>query len=150
MEPLVALKAIAATLGIVDKATDLIKKNSGKEITPHRVKTLRNGEYLEIYQGTHLDHKIHYSDLNMKSWDEKRYKTLEGKIDDHMTQYNDIDAALPTAPVEEKSRLKLKLKKIQVELCEDFSALVRLHEATLGVPLGDHYSLYDICTDSDN
>ena len=150
MDPITTLKAIAATLGIVDKATDLIKKHSGKEVTPHRVKTLRNGEYLEIYQGNHLDYKIHISDLNMQSWDERRYKTLEGKIDDHWEQYNDIDAALPTAPVEEKSRLKLKMKKIQKDLCEDFSALVKLHEATLGVSLGDHYSLYDICSEPGN
>ena len=81
------------------------------------------------------------------NWDQKRYDTLKGKIDAHWSIYNDIDAAIPAEASDEKARLKQKLEIIRKDLCGDFKELIDLHQNTLGVGLGDHYSLYNVCGD---
>ncbi len=83
----------------------------------------------------------------MSEWDDKRYETLKKKIDSHWSIFNDIDAEMPMAATDEKARLKQKLDSIRKDLCKDFRELINLHERTLGVPLGDHYSLYNVCSD---
>lgn len=145
MEPMAVLSAISATLGIVDKFTDLVKKSRGENVTQHRVQTRQKGEYLQILHDGHVAENIHFSQFEMSHWDDKRYETLKRKIDTHWSIYNDIDADIPMAASDEKARLRQKLEKIRKDLCKDFRELIDLHQNTLGVPLGDHYSLYNVC-----
>ena len=147
MDPITVLSAISATLGIVDKFTDVVKKWRGKEISQHTIQTKQEGEYLQIWHDGHISENIHVSNLIMSEWDDKRYETLKRKIDHHWSIFNDIDADMPMAASDEKARLKRKLDSIRKELCKDFRELIDLHERTLGVPLGDHYSLYNVCAD---
>lgn len=145
MDPVSILTAISTTLGIVDTFTDIIKKSRGEDISEHSVQTQKDGEYLKILHNGHVSENIHMSKFNISAWDDKRYKTLEKKIDTHWSIFNDIDSELPAASVDEKARLKQRLESVKKDLCKDFRELIKLHEGTLGVPLGDHYSLYDVC-----
>ena len=147
MEPIAVLSAISATLGIVDKFTDLVKKSRGEDVTQHRVQTQQDGEYLQILHDGHVSENIHFSQFKMSNWDDKRYETLKGKIDAHWSIFNNIDADIPAAASDEKARLRQKLENIRKDLCGDFRELIDLHQNTLGVPLGDHYSLYKVCDD---
>ena len=148
MDPIIVLSAISATLGIVDKFTDAVKKWRGEDVSQHTVQTKQEGEYLQILHNGHISENIHMSKFNMSEWDDKRYKTLKQKIDSHWSIFNDIDADIPMAATDEKARLKQKLNSIRKDLCKDFRELMDLHERTLGIPLGDHYSLHDVCSDS--
>lgn len=145
MDPISVLTAISTTLGIVDKFTDLVKTFRGEDVTEHSVKTEQDGEYIKIFHDGHVAENIHFSAFNMSEWDDKRYETLKRKIDTSWSMFNDIDEEIPMAAADEKSRLKQKLEKIRRELCVDFRELIDLHERTLGVPLGDHYSLHRVC-----
>lgn len=148
MDPITVLSAISTTLGIVDEFTDVVKKWKGGGVSKQTVQTKKDGEYLQILTNGHVSENIHMSKFNMSEWDDKRYKTLKKKIDSHWSIFNDIDTDIPMAATDEKARLKLKLDSIRKDLCKDFKELIDLHERTLGVPLGDHYSLYNVCSDS--
>lgn len=145
MEPITVLTTISGVLNLVDKFTDLSRKVFGKESRPHSVTARQRGDVLEIEANGRVAEQIHANSLHMSEWDERRYKTLKKVIDRYWGMYNDIEEEFPIAPPETKARLKQKLNSLREEMCPVFRELMDIHEKTLGIPLGDHYSLYEAC-----
>jgi hypothetical protein len=84
----------------------------------------------------------------MNAWDQRRYNALWSNVNINWNIYNEIDAKLPMSDPYEKARLGQRLVDIRGELCADFREILKLYEATLGVSLEDHYSLYSVCSSS--
>lgn len=145
MDPITVLTTISGVLNLVDRFTGLTRKFFGKESRPHSVTARQRSDVLEIEANGRIAERIHANSLQMSEWDERRYKTLERKVDRNWNIYNDIDEELPIASPEEKARLKQKLKGILSELCKDFREMMDINEKTLGIALGDHYSLDVAC-----
>lgn len=145
-DPFIVMSAVAQGLNLVDKFTDLTRKIFGAEHRPFSVQAKQEGDAIEIQHDGVVAERISTTEMNMPAWDEQRYETLKEKIDAHWEIFNDIDKELPTASIDEKARLKRKLKTIRDDLCEDFREFVELAEKILGKPLGDHYSLYEVCS----
>jgi hypothetical protein len=76
------------------------------------------------------------------SHDSKRYN----KGWPYYGQFNGIYAQLPIVSIDERIRLEQRMEQMRQELCKDFRDMVRISEATLGVALDDHYTLYDTCS----
>jgi hypothetical protein len=54
-------------------------------------------------------------------------------------------ARLPELSPSEEARTKQTMETLRRDLCHDFGEMVRMSERTLGVPLSDHYSLFEAC-----
>jgi len=144
MDPVSVITLIGEGLSLVDKFTDVTRKWFGKEKIPSTI-ARRKGDALNIEKDGQVVESIAAAQLQMSSWDQKRYDTLQKKVKANWNIYNNIDGELPTASIDEKSRLLEKLDNIRQELCNDFHEMIRLYEDTLGIGLEDHYSLYDTC-----
>jgi hypothetical protein len=84
--------------------------------------------------------------MHLSEWDEKRYRALERRVRSNWTSFNDLFAELPELATDERARIKLRMGRMEEELCTDFREMVRIYESTLGVGLPDHYSLYEVCS----
>ena len=147
IDPMTVLTVISESLNLVDRFTGLTKKFRGEKQKPHRVEADKKGDCLEIKRDGKVAERIHVSQLKMPLWDEKRYEALRKKVKVNWDIYNDIDVDLPAASVDEKARLKQRMESVRIDLCKDFREMMDIHENTLGVALGDHYSLYSVCGD---
>lgn len=145
MDPITIISAISAGLELIDKFRALAFKVMNKQGGIPSVHAEAKGRALEIQRNGHVVERIEASQIVMNAWDEKRYKTLEKKVRINWDIFNEIDGELPTASLDEKARLKQRLESIRGELCRDFREMLALYEKTLGMPLGDHYSLFGVC-----
>lgn len=145
MDPVTIISTISSGLTLIDKFRTLTLKVLNREGAQPSVHAQERGGALEIERNGHVLERINASSLKMSAWDDKRYKTLQKKVSTNWDVYNDIDAELPSASTDEKARLKAKMASIRGDLCADFREMLALYEKTLGVTLGDHYSLYSVC-----
>ncbi|WP_367875153.1 hypothetical protein [Luteolibacter sp. Populi] len=147
MDPITTITTITAGLELIDKFRDMALSFMRKENKPPSVEAKKKGTSIEISMNGHVTDKIDASQLRLSAWDQTRYSTLEIKVKKYWKQFNDIDAAIPDSSIDERTRLEIKRDGLRGDLCIAFREMLKIYEGTLGVQLGDHYSLYSVCGD---
>jgi len=145
MDPLTTITVISAGLDLIDKFRSMALSMMRRDIKPPSVEAKKKGDLIEISMNGHVTNRIAATDLKMSEWDDVRYNALSTKVKRYWKQFNDIDVALASASPDEKSRLEVKMDEVRHELCISFREMLRIYEKTLGMQLGDHYSLYAVC-----
>ncbi len=145
MDPLTVITSISAGLDLVDRFRSMALSFLKKKENPPSVEAKQSGNTIEIKVNGHVTDCISADALRMTEWDDVRYTSLNTKVKKYWKQFNSIDVALASAAPDEKARLEEKMDEIRVELCKSFREMIHIYEATLGIQLGDHYSLYSVC-----
>lgn len=145
MDPITVLSAITSCLKIIDKFVGITEKLSKKPEKSHSVNAQQIDDKLEILQNGLIAEEIYANQLRLNHWDEIRFHTLKRKVDFTWKQFNAIDEQLPISSVDERARLEVKMDELKKELCRDFREMIKIFEATLGIRLSDHYTLYSVC-----
>jgi protein kinase-like protein len=148
VDPMAAMSAITAGLGLVDKFVDLVRKVQKREDRPHRVEAKQEDGTLVIKRGGDVVERIQASQLRLNEWDAPRFEALRSRVASLWNQYNGLYAQLPNLSVDEQVRLQQRMEQMRQDLCRDFREMVSISEQVLGIGLDDHYSLYQTCSDS--
>jgi hypothetical protein len=148
VDPMTVISTISAGLNLVDKFTEVVRKLRRKEAKPHSVQATQEAGDLVIRRDGAVAEKVSSGSIHLNEWDATRYQALESKVKSLWNQFNALDAQLPTLAVDEKVRIEQKMETMRKELCGSFKQMINIYEKTLGTSLGDHYSLYQTCSDS--
>ena len=145
MDPVTAIGAISAALGLVDKFVTLIGKLRSKEQKPFRVETKQEGDALVVRRDGNVVENVSSTQLHLSEFDEARFNALKKRVTSLWNQFNALYGQLPNQSIDEQARLQEKMEEMRVQLCQDFREMIDISEKVLGVSLGDHYSLYRTC-----
>lgn len=148
MDPVTVISLISSGLGLVDKFVNLVRKMSSGTDRPHRVEAKQEGTELVVRRDQQVVERVDTSKLNLDQWDSVRYEALRQRVQTLWNQFNGLYGELPILSVDEQVRIKQRMETMKKELCKDFNEMVAISERVLGVPLGDHYMLYDTCSES--
>ena len=145
IDPISVISTISAGLNVVDKFTDIVRKLRREAPKQHSVQASQEGADLVIRRDGAVAETVSTGRVHLNEWDETRYQALETKVKALWGQFNALDAQLPTLSIDERVRIEQKMEMMRQELCSNFQQMIRLYEKTLGINLGDHFSLYDTC-----
>lgn len=145
MDPISVIAAIGAALGLIDKFVGLVRTLRSSENRPPSVEAKQEKDALVIRRNGEVVETVTKQQLNLNEWDEARFNALHQRVDSLWKQFNGLYAALPNLGVDEKVRIQQNMENQRKELCKDFAEMIKISEKVLGVPLADHYTLYDIC-----
>lgn len=145
VDPMTIITTISAGLNLVEKFRSVALQFLRVPESQPSVIAVGNKDALEICRNGKLTERIGAPDLKLNKWDNVRYTALEKRVKINWEQFNGIYAAMSNAAADEKVRLGTKMEDVRLELCNDFREMIKIYEATLGVSLGDHYSLYSVC-----
>jgi hypothetical protein len=145
IDPIPVISKISSGLNLVDKFTDIVRKLHKEQPKVFSVQASREGNALVIKRNGAVAEEIDANRLRLNKWDEIRYNALEKKVYLVFGQFNELDVQLPTLAVDERVRIQQKMELMRQDLCRDFKQMIDIYENTLGVNLGDHYSLYQTC-----
>ena len=145
MDPLTAIGAISATLGLVDKFVTLVEKLRSKERKPFKVETKQEANALVIRREGTVVETVTSAQLMMNEFDEARFNALKKRVTSLWNQFNGLYGQMPTMAVDEQVRIQEKMDDMRSQLCQDFREMIEISEKVMGVSLGDHYSLYRTC-----
>ena len=148
VDPMTVISTISAGLNLVDKFTDIVGKLRRKAPKAHSVQATQEASALVIRRDGAVAETVSSGSIHLNEWDATRYQALEGKVKSLWTQFNALDAQLPTLAIDEKVRIEQKMETMRKDLCGSFKQMIDIYEKTLGTSLGDHYSLYQTCSDS--
>jgi hypothetical protein len=146
IDPISAMAAISAALGLVDKFVGLVRDIRGKDQRPYSVQAKQKDDKFIVEKNGSVVETVKSDQLHLNQWDEPRFKALQQRVALLWGQFNGIYAQLPIVSIDERIRLEQRMEQMRQELCKDFRDMVRISEATLGVALDDHYTLYDTCS----
>jgi hypothetical protein len=150
MEPVTILSTISASLGLVDKFVGLVQKlRNPNAPTSHRVQAKAEHDTLVITRDGKEQERVSVKHLRLDQWDGVRFEALQRSVQSLWNQFHNLYAELPDLSVDERVRVKQRMETMRRQLCGDFQQMVDISQRVLGVPLGDHYSLYAVCHDAD-
>lgn len=145
MDPVSIITMISSGLKLVDQFRELALRFMGQDPAPPSGRAEKVGTALEVDHGGQVYQRIEADHLRMDQWDSVRYEALQKRIRTHWDIYNDLFASEAGASMQEGSRVRADMRRIQGELCRDFKEMVQLYERALGTSLPDHYQLYEVC-----
>ncbi|HTP11016.1 MAG TPA: hypothetical protein VMP08_22330 [Anaerolineae bacterium] len=145
-DPITVMTTISLGLKLVDQFRDLALRFFGKNAQPPSATVEQTGNAIHVKQNGTVTNTVTGSQMHLDEWDEKRYHALERRVRSNWTLFNDLYAELPELPIDEKVRIKLRMDRMEEELCTDFREMVRIYQRTLGISLPDHYTLYEVCS----
>ncbi|HXB54850.1 MAG TPA: hypothetical protein VN461_08715 [Vicinamibacteria bacterium] len=146
VDPVTAMSAIAAGLGLVDKFVDLVRKARKGDERPYRVEAKQEGGALVILRDGEVKERVQPDQLKLNEWDGPRFEALRARVNSLWGQFNGLYAQLPNLSVDEQVRLQQRMNQMKQDLCRDFREMMNISERVLGVPLEDHYTLYTTCS----
>lgn len=141
MDPMSILALISAGLSVISKFKALFRDRETNKVEAKQV-----GDKLELIQGGKVIQTIPAHNIKMDKWDNERYTALNNHMSDAWRQYNQLYSSLLKQSVDEQVRLENKMEALRHELCKDFNEMISIYERALGVPLGEHFTLRDICS----
>jgi hypothetical protein len=145
-DPITVMTAISLGLKIVDQFRDLALRFQGKNVQPPSATVEQTGNAIHVKQNGTVTNTVTGLQMDLDEWDETRYRALERRVRSNWTLFNDLYAELPELSVDERVRIKLRMDRMEEELCTDFREMVSIYQRTLGISLPDHYTLYEVCT----
>ena len=145
LDPITILTTISVGLKLVDSFRDIALRFMKQSPTPPSSVVDQSGNALEIKHNGVAVKTITVQSLNLNKWDETRYRALERRVRTNWDMFYELFAEEPSLSVDERARIKGKMSRLKVELCNDFREMVRIYESALGTKLPDHYSLYEVC-----
>lgn len=146
LDPITVLTTINQGLKLVDQFRDLALRYLNKEVKPPRIVAEQEHDHLQIKHNGQIVARVPAKDMKMSEWDDVRVKALEKRVKTNWEYFNSLYAEQPLVSVDERTRIQLRMDRIEEELCMDFREMVRIYENTLGISLPDHYSLYEVCS----
>jgi hypothetical protein len=118
----------------------------GKKLEPPSETADQTTNKIQFRRDRKVVQEVKVSQIKMDQWDDVRYKALERRIKSNWDLFHELFSQLPELSVDEKSRIKLRMDRIQSELCEDFREMASIYERALGTTLPDHYKLFEVCS----
>jgi hypothetical protein len=150
MDPAVdAMTTISVRLKWIDQFREFTLRVLGIKPTPPSTRIEQSGDVLQLttnYGGVVTEMTAEQMDLS--KWDKMRLDTLEERAYKFWADYNRLYKSLSNLSeyeLEERARIEREMNVAKRELCTDFREMVRIYEATLGIGLPDHYTLYEVC-----
>ena len=160
IDPITTISTISAGLKLIEQFRTTALKVMGKTGSEPSVTVNTEGDEdgtrdsedapaapakLEIRRNGQLAATVRAEDLRMGEWDQQRYETLQRIVGLRFEQFNELDKDYVLAAALQKVQIKQQMDQVKTELCLKFREMLNLYERTLGVPLGDHFSLYSVC-----
>ena len=139
-DPITIMTAISLGLKLVDQFRDLALRFLEKDVQPTSATVEQAGNAIHVKHDGVVTDTVTAPQMHLNEWDEKRYRALERRVRSNWTLFNDLFAELPELATDERARIKLRMDRMETELCTDFREMVRIYERTLGISLPDHYS----------
>ena len=127
IDPITIMTAISLGLKVVDQFRDLAIRVSGKKPDPPSAIAEKTGATIQIRHRGGFVQEVTASQIHLNEWDDKRYQALERRVKSNWSLFNDLYAETPELAVDERVRIKLRMERIQGELCIDFSNCLGLH-----------------------
>ena len=147
IDPVSTMTAIGSGLSLVDKFVDLVRKLRSGEQRSHRVEAKQESGALVIRRDGNVVEQVTSQQLRLGEWDAARFDALRTRVSSLWNQFNGLYAQIPNLSVDEQVRIKQRMESMRQDLCKDFREMIDISEKVLGVPLGDHYTLYSTCQD---
>lgn len=145
-DPITIISGISMGLKLVDQFRELAIRFMGKRPHAPSASVDQEGDSLQIKDHGNVVETIDASQIQVGELDDVRLNALQRRIKANWELFNELYAQEPLLATEERARIKMRMDKMQGELCEDFRELVGLYERVLGISLPDHYSLYEVCS----
>jgi hypothetical protein len=144
-DPVTVMTTISLGLKLVDQFRDLALRFLNKEPHPPGATAEQAGNTFQIRHGGQVTQQIAAGEMNLNEWDDIRVRALQKRVRINWELFYELYSEEPLLSFDERARIKSRMSRINEELCEDFRAMVRIYEDTLGTGLPDHYSLYEVC-----
>ncbi|MFX0201306.1 MAG: hypothetical protein ACFFCW_34745 [Candidatus Hodarchaeota archaeon] len=145
-DPITIINGVSMGLKLVDQFRELALRFMGKRLHAPSASVDQEGDALQIKDHGKVVQTIDASQIQVGQADEVRMNALQRRIKANWELFNELYAQEPLMATDERARIKMRMDKMQGELCEDFRELVGLYERVLGTGLPDHYSLYEVCS----
>jgi hypothetical protein len=145
-DPVTVMTTISLGLKLVDQFRNLALHFLNIEPHPPSATAEQAGNTFQIRYGGEVAQQISAGETNLSEWDDVRMRALQKRVHINWELFSELYSEEPLFAVDEHARIKTRMSRIRDELCEDFRAMVRIYEDTLGTSLPDHYSLYEVCS----
>jgi hypothetical protein len=145
-DPIQIITGISMGLKLVDQFRELALRFMGQRPHAPSASVDQEGDSLQIKDHGNVVQTIDASQIQVGEMDDVRLNALQRRIKANWELFNELYAQEPLLSMDERARIKMRMHKMQGELCEDFRELVALYERVLGTGLPDHYSLYEVCS----
>jgi hypothetical protein len=145
MDPITIMTTISVGLKLVDSFREIALRFMKKDFKAPSSTVNQAGTTLQInHYGTTVE-TVEAGSLKLSEWDDTRYRALERRVKANYDQFYELYGDEPSFAPEEKARVKVNMKRLKENLCDDFKEMVQLYERALGTRLPDHYSLFEVC-----
>jgi hypothetical protein len=139
------MTAISVGLKLVDQFREVALRTLGKEPEPPGEVAQQVGNEIQISHRGDVYQHIKVDDLHLDSVDAAALSALQRRVRAQADVYFELFAEEVLLSVDERARIRARMKQLQGGLCEDFRSLIGIYEQVLGTSLPDHYSLYEVC-----
>jgi hypothetical protein len=80
IDPISAMAAISAALGLVDKFVGLVRDIRGKDQRPYSVQAKQQDDKFIVEKNGNVVETVKSDQLHLNQWDEPRFKALQQRV----------------------------------------------------------------------